>query len=457
MPARFGFVVTALWRSLVRRADGPRITYFRPTHLGPPGRLALWVALQVLVATVVIVVVVAGITLDEAIGTPFTGMARGDAPAIGLSFWLIFGLVGGLRAHARPGGSVMTFSLPFIVAGTILGGPVAGALMGLVSEFEVRELRTLPWYGTLANHAVSIIAAVSAALLGGIAGTILRILLPNQEAPVFFVVAMITAFTFATINVLLVVPTLSFKGDVSLAEAARSYDASFRTTSLAEGILAWLMATTYVSLGWWAPVACIALVLIVWQAHDRSEALRHDEKTGLLNDSGFMPLLTAALEHAHSGRRASAYLLLDLDRFKAVNDTWLHEAGDEVLRVTARRLMATVRMSDSVARMNRAGDEFAVLLDGVDDLEMAVKLAARIQARLREPIHLRSRDAVVDVDSSIGVVQLARHTNLMPADVARIADVRMNRGKSVGSGIIAEGDDDDAALAERAGRKPTRV
>ena len=70
-----------------------------------------------------------------------------------------------------------------------------------------------------------------------------------------------------------------------------------------------------------------------------------------------MPLLTVAIQRARLGRRASAFLLLDLDRFKAVNDTWLHEAGDEVLRVTARRLMATVRMSDSVARINRAGDE----------------------------------------------------------------------------------------------------
>ena len=278
MPAQFGFVATAIWRTLVRRFTRLRITYPRVVEAWPPGRLAIWVALQVLAATVVIVVVLAATPLRPAIGAPFKGLDPRDASAIGLGFWLVFGLVGGLRAHARPGGSVMTFSLPFIVAGTVLGGPVAGALMGLVSEFEIRELRTLPWYGTLANHAVSIIAAVSAALLGGIAGTLLSFVLPNQEAPVFFVVAMITAFTFATINVLLVVPTLAFKGDVSLAEAARSYDASFRATSLAEGILAWLMATTYVSLGWWAPVACIALVLIVWQAHDRSEAMRHDEK-----------------------------------------------------------------------------------------------------------------------------------------------------------------------------------
>ena len=88
---------------------------------------------------------------------------------------------------------------------------------------------------------------------------------------------------------------------------------------------------------------------------------------------------------------------------------------------------------------------------------MAMMLAAQIQARLREPIHLRSRDAVVDVDSSIGVVQLDRHTTLTPARVLAIADVRMNSGKRIGSGIVDEGDDDAAALAERAGRTPTRV
>jgi diguanylate cyclase (GGDEF)-like protein len=171
-----------------------------------------------------------------------------------------------------------------------------------------------------------------------------------------------------------------------------------------------------------------------------------------------LPRLANALDFARAGRRTAAFLLLDLDRFKLVNDTYLYEAGDEVLIVTARRLLGAVRALDTVARMNRAGDEFAILLDGVPDIDTAMRLAHRVQDRIREPIRLRSvSGAVVDVDASIGVVFLERGTTLWPATVVDIADARMMTAKGLKSGIVVEGQNDEAALERRRAAGPRRV
>jgi diguanylate cyclase (GGDEF)-like protein len=419
--------------------------------------LPIWVSFQVAAATVAFVIVAATTPLRPEIALPWPGLPSDIAVAAGMAFWMIFGLVGGLRARLRPGGAVVTFSMPFIVGGTILGGPLAGALMGLVAEFEVREIRTLPWYGTLANHAVSMLAAIGAALVGGPVHGLLDRILPGQEALTFFCAAVVTALVFDFLNILLVLPTLALRGDQSLREAARSPDVALRATAVAEGILAWNMAAGYILVGWWAPIACVALVLIVWQAYDRGEALRRDAKTGLLNDAGLLPRLDAAIEAARAGRRPSAFLLLDLDRFKVVNDTYGHEAGDEVLTMTARRLLIAVRALDSVARMNRAGDEFGILLDGVPDRETASRLALRVQERIREPIRLRSMAATVDVDASFGVVMIDRGTTLTSAAVFELADVRMLQGKALGSGVVSEGEDDAESLERRKAAGPRRL
>jgi diguanylate cyclase (GGDEF)-like protein len=433
-----------------------------PSALGAPPvpfapALPIWVSLQVAAATVAFVIVAATTPLRPEIAFPWPGLPRDVAVAAGMAFWMIFGLVGGLRARLRPGGAVVTFSMPFIVGGTILGGPLAGALMGLVAEFEVREIRTLPWYGTLANHAVSMLAAIGAALVGGPAHNLLDRVLPGQEGLAFFGAAIVTALVFDFLNILLVLPTLAIRGDQSLREAARSPDVALRATAVAEGILAWNMAAGYVLVGWWAPIACVALVLIVWQAYDRGEALRRDAMTGLLNDAGLLPRLDAAIEAARAGRRPSAFLLLDLDRFKHVNDTYLHEAGDEVLTMTARRLLIAVRALDSVARMNRAGDEFGILLDGVPDRETASRLARRVQDRIREPIRLRSVAATVDVDASFGVVMIEQGTTLTSAAVFELADVRMLQGKALGSGVVSEGEVDAESLERRKAAGPRRL
>jgi diguanylate cyclase (GGDEF)-like protein len=412
-------------------------------------RLRAWVALQVTVATVAFVAVAATIPIEPEIALPVSGLPANVSLTAGILFWLLFGLLGGLRARVRPGGAVLTFSMPFIVAGTLLGGPLAGGLMGLVSELEIREVRTQPWYGILANHAVSVLAAIGAALVGGPARELLEWLLPGQEPAAFFVGAMVTALVFEAINVILVVPTLSLRHGLTLAESSRSKDIAFRWTAVAEAILAWNMAASYLVIGWWAPIVCIGLVLIIWSAYDRSEALQRDPKTGLLNDAGLLPRIDAAIAAAQAGRRSSVLLALDLDRFWEVNERFGYEAGDEVLIQTARRLLAAVRATDSIGRRNAAGDEFAILLDGVAGLEAGTLVARRILDAIREPIRLRRVEATVKIDASIGVLVLDR---VSAAEAVAHANARMQAAKALGAGIVDHDVARDAGLdaAERA-------
>jgi diguanylate cyclase (GGDEF)-like protein len=400
-------------------------------------------------------VVAAGYLRSE-IAMPWPGLSPNVALFVGVAFWLGFGLLGGIRADQRPGGSVMTFSMPFIVAGTVLGGPVAGGLMGLVSEMEIRELRSQPLRGILANHAVSMLAAIVAGLAGEVARLALMQPLASQPALAFLLVAGVIGLVFAVVNLILVIPTLAMRADVSLREAGRIIDSSVRTTFLGEGILAWLMAASYLAIGWWAPIVSIVLALIIWQAHNRLEALHHDEKTGLLNDLGFLPCVAAAIDRARNSDKRAALLLLDLDHFKAVNDTYLYESGDEVLRATARRLLVAVRATDAVARLNRAGDEFALLLYDVPDLGAALRLATRVQDAIRQPVRLQAFDTEARVDASIGIVLLDKETAHSPSEVLKIADARMLRGKALGSGIVALGDVDAGAVRERQARQRAR-
>jgi diguanylate cyclase (GGDEF)-like protein len=125
---------------------------------------------------------------------------------------------------------------------------------------------------------------------------------------------------------------------------------------------------------------------------------RHDALTGLPNRRE----LEERLEHAVAmgGRgHLSAVLCLDLDRFKAVNDTFGHPTGDRLLQAVAERLLACVRDVDTVSRLG--GDEFVVLLAGLDQPDHSAVVAARIVRLLNEPFDLASQ--VVSIGCSVGI------------------------------------------------------
>jgi diguanylate cyclase (GGDEF)-like protein len=123
-------------------------------------------------------------------------------------------------------------------------------------------------------------------------------------------------------------------------------------------------------------------------------------------------------------------LFVDLDRFKAVNDSLGHDAGDQLLALVARRLRGCVRASDTIARLG--GDEFAALLHD-SSVEAATHIGERIVAAIREPFRVAGRE--VFIGASVGVA-VSREAALRPEELLHNADVAMYRAKKDGPGQV---------------------
>lgn len=156
----------------------------------------------------------------------------------------------------------------------------------------------------------------------------------------------------------------------------------------------------------------------------------HDGLTGLANRSLLLERVDMALRRQRRRSRFSfAVLFLDLDRFKVINDSLGHEPGNQVLRITARRLEACLRQEDTVARLG--GDEFAVLLDEISDAGDAVRVASRILEVLALPIYLGREE--VFTNASLGIASsLSGYKH--PEEPLRDAEIAMYRAKAQGGG-----------------------
>ncbi len=172
----------------------------------------------------------------------------------------------------------------------------------------------------------------------------------------------------------------------------------------------------------------------------------HDPLTGLPNRALFMDRLGMAI--AHAKRRLSytyAVLFIDLDRFKNVNDSLGHSAGDELLVAVARRLESCLRPGDTVARLG--GDEFTILLDEVADVDHAVQVAQRMHKEMARPFRVHGHEVFVTM--SLGITVGAGGDYDRPEDVLRDADTAMYGAKSSGKARDAVFDQDmhDRAVA----------
>jgi diguanylate cyclase (GGDEF)-like protein/PAS domain S-box-containing protein len=159
----------------------------------------------------------------------------------------------------------------------------------------------------------------------------------------------------------------------------------------------------------------------------------HDPLTGLANRA----LFTDRVEHALVLREGVAVVFLDLDDFKAVNDSLGHLAGDALLQAVALRLTGALRPGDTIARLG--GDEFAVLFEEAGAAVSAADVAERVIAALQEPFNLDGREVFVTASIGIGVGEDAE-------ELLRSADVAMYRAKASGKAqyvVYAPKMDDD--------------
>lgn len=172
----------------------------------------------------------------------------------------------------------------------------------------------------------------------------------------------------------------------------------------------------------------------------------HDTLTGLPNRALFEDRLRRALLTASHETAKVALLYLDLDRYKHVNDTLGHPAGDELVRQTAARLQQAIREVDTVARLG--GDEFAMILIDVHDIRGAEDVSEGLLQKLQEPFKLA--DDQVFVSASIGIA-LSTGPDADADDLLRKADIALYEAKKNGRGRyeVFAGDMDDLLLRKR--------
>ncbi|HHZ08144.1 MAG TPA: ammonium transporter [Rhizobiales bacterium] len=178
-----------------------------------------------------------------------------------------------------------------------------------------------------------------------------------------------------------------------------------------------------------AHVGCLVDLRARRDAEERIRHLAlHDPLTGLPNRALFNERLEHLVKLKEEAHGLRAVLLVDLDRFKDVNDVYGHPAGDRVIRVTAERLSALAGSDVTIARLG--GDEFALLMSGLAFANQAADLAFRVVSQLSMPITLES-GAVVRVGASVGVSICPRDGN-EPARLISRADTALYNAKNMG-------------------------
>jgi diguanylate cyclase (GGDEF)-like protein len=197
------------------------------------------------------------------------------------------------------------------------------------------------------------------------------------------------------------------------------------------------------------PLFLIPLVAVYKSAAvslEREHEALHDALTGLPNRQLLLEHVRRAIDDATRSGRSVALFLLDLDRFKEVNDTLGHSAGDRLLQLVASRLEGVLRPGDIVARLG--GDEFAVLLPTVRDAASAIEVAERTRAALVEPFRIDG--FTIGPEASIGVALVPDHAGDVTTLIQR-ADVAMYLAKASRRGVEVYAADRDRNSASRLG------
>ncbi len=183
------------------------------------------------------------------------------------------------------------------------------------------------------------------------------------------------------------------------------------------------------------------------QAHLLQHQAMYDGLTGLPNRALFADRLQQAVLIGRREKQPFALVAMDLNRFKEINDTLGHHAGDQVLRLVAERTRACLRESDTVARMG--GDEFTILLATADDGDGAVAAARKILKALEEPAEVAGQK--VEIGASLGIALFPEHGE-EPLVLQREADAAMYLAKQTHAGYklynkdLGQGADDRIAL-----------
>ncbi|MBI1377692.1 MAG: EAL domain-containing protein [Frankiales bacterium] len=361
-----------------------------------------------------------------------------DLAAIGWPLVVVgaLAMLGELRpviASSNYVGSGVAISTAFVFAALYLWGFATAVVLQAVAILLGELVQRKAVWKVLFNVGQYVISVAAAWLVLYAAGVATTSAVPRtQFAGVDIAWVLASWLAYHLVNLALVAGTGASEGQTwweSFTEDFWYY--TFSTLSvLAVSPFVVVMAST----AWqFVPLLLLPLVGVYKTAaisRDKERQALHDALTDLPNRTLLQQRVEESLALSRRDGGSLGLVLLDLDRFKEVNDTLGHAAGDALLEVVARRLVGAVRPGDTVARLG--GDEFAVLLPDVDHPTDAVEVAGRIKQALSEPIRLEG--LLMDVDVSIGIALSPQHGEDVDV-LLRHADVAMYVAKGEQTGI----------------------
>ncbi|RKS75109.1 diguanylate cyclase (GGDEF)-like protein [Actinomadura pelletieri DSM 43383] len=411
-----------------------------------------------------VVVILLGVAASA---VTFTGVTGADLDAIAGTpvFWILacFIIFGELRPIITPGSTEnngATMSTTFSFAALLYAGlPVAAALQAVAvitcGIFRGRAPHRIAF--NVAQYTLSLAAAQLVLALFGALATPTDLWVPSGTDLAAIALA---GTVYFVCNDTLVGSAVALHERVSLIKALR-WDLGYQVlVHLALLGLAPLMVVAMDRSAAFVPLIVLPFIAVYLNASAsvrREHQALHDGLTGLPNRKLLIVRTEEALAEARSAekrdagrdadKRARAALgtrrrkadppkhraglfLLDLDRFKEVNDTLGHPTGDRLLQLVAHRLTHSVRPGDLVARLG--GDEFAVLLPTVRDEAAAREVAARLRAALSEPVRLDGMS--FDLEGSVGIALFPDHAPDFELLLQR-ADVAMYNAKEARTGV----------------------
>ncbi|MET8708645.1 putative bifunctional diguanylate cyclase/phosphodiesterase [Streptomyces californicus] len=401
-------------------------------------------------------VVVAIAALLLAVGS-YRTVQRGDAlfpdGAVGWSFAVLTGIiVGHLVALGRDrwwGGTGSGAALTLAVL--LLYGWLPAVLVSLAVVVLVGTARRHRWWQGLLHGGVDMLGIAAAALVLAAFGEIPTVEEPWR--PLDWGVAAVPELLLTASTYLLVTRVLLWYAQ---APHNGGLPTIARTAMLRQGLvavallgLAPLICAVAMSMPVLLPLFAVPLIALdstLWIARARAEEQLRDPLTGLPNRQWLLERTWSALEDAESIGTRSALVLIDLDRFRAVNDTLGHLAGDRLLLQIAERLRLALPRGAEAARLG--GDEFAVLLPHTDSTTSAQQVARHLVAELSSPLDLDGLTLVLE--ASAGVAVYPDHS-LDAEGLLRRADVAMYQAKRDRTGVEVYESKRDSNTPDRLG------
>jgi diguanylate cyclase (GGDEF)-like protein len=379
-----------------------------------------------------------------------------DGPEVGRlggAFWLITGLLvlGELRPVVASGEydpAGVNISLAFVFAVLFTWGPWPAVLVQAFAMVVGEVVRRRAWWRVVFNTGQYVVCL-------GAAWVVLWTfdMRPSPTDPLevsgkLLPVMALSWVVYFLCNMVFVSLALSLYHGTSFREEFLDDFGYFTVTMFA--VLALSPVVFVVASDAWQmlPLLLLPLFLVYKTASislEKEHAAQHDSLTGLANRKRLIERAEVSLSEASGHDGSVALCLIDLDRFKEVNDTLGHQTGDRLLEIAGARLAGAVRDGDLVARLG--GDEFAVLLMA-GSAEQARETAERLRAVLSAPFRLD--EMTLQVEASIGVALHPDDAKDVP-QLMRLADVAMYQAKDNRSGVELYRPDRDVHTLDRLG------